>query len=354
MHQDRRCCAVANEQPGAGTWTGTGAGAVASGRDPRALPKAELHLHLLAAMRPATLAELASDAGREAPDPRGFADFEGFQQVYAAAFDATSDRPANLRRVVTELVEDTAADGGVWVQPHFDPRSYAHFGAPEDVLDLVLDAGRQAGARCGVGFGLTLAVSRHATPAAAVRLARFAARYAGRGVHALGLTGHEGARGTGEFAEAFAIARTAGLTSAPHAGELRGPDSVRAAVDRLGATRIAHGIRAVEDLALLELLAARGVSLDVCLTSNRVLGLVPDLARHPLPRLLEAGVRCSLGTDDPLMFGASLTDEYRTARAVLGLTDHQLAAIARSSLETSDAPAESITAATAGVDAWLG
>ncbi|MFJ2958887.1 hypothetical protein [Streptomyces sp. NPDC087270] len=83
MHQDRRRRAVANEQPGDGTWTrtGTGAGMVASGRDPRALPKAELHLHLLAAMRPATLAELASDAGRAAPDPRGFADFEGFQQV---------------------------------------------------------------------------------------------------------------------------------------------------------------------------------------------------------------------------------------------------------------------------------
>lgn len=81
MHQDRRRRAVVNEQPGAGTWTRTGAGVLASGRDPRALPKAELHLHLLAAMRPATLAELASDAGRAAPDPRGFADFEGFQQV---------------------------------------------------------------------------------------------------------------------------------------------------------------------------------------------------------------------------------------------------------------------------------
>jgi adenosine deaminase len=305
-------------------------------------------------MRPTTLAELASDAGREAPDPRGFTTFEGFQQVYAAAFDATSDRPANLRRVVTELVEDTAADGGVWVQPHFDPRSYAHFGSPEEVLDLVLDAARHAGTRCGVGFGLTLAVSRHASPEDAVRLARFAARHAGCGIHALGLTGHEEARSAEDFAEAFAIAREAGLTSAPHAGELCGPDGVRAAVDHLGATRIAHGIRAAEDPALLKLLAERGVSMDVCLTSNQILGVVPDLARHPLPRLLGAGVRCSLGTDDPLMFGSSLTDEYQIARNTLGLTDHQLAAIARASVETSDAPAELISSATAGIDDWLG
>ncbi|MEV7908662.1 adenosine deaminase, partial [Streptomyces anulatus] len=299
------------------------AGTAVSGRDLRALPKAELHLHLLAAMRPATLAELAAEAGRTAPDPRGFTTFTEFQQVFQAAYDATSARPDNLRRVVTELVEDVAADGGVWVQPHFDPHSYEHFGSGEHVLELVLDAGQQAGARCGVGFGLTIAVSRHGSPEDAVRLARFAVRHARRGIHALGLTGDEKACPAEPFAEAFAIAGDAGLTSAPHAGELSGPDSVRAVIEHLGATRIAHGIRAVEDPALLELLAGQGVSLDVCLTSNRVLGVVPDLAGHPLPQLLAAGVRCSLGTDDPLMFGSSLTDEYLIARDTLGLTDHQ-------------------------------
>ncbi|SEG76295.1 adenosine deaminase [Actinacidiphila yanglinensis] len=250
------------------------------------------------------------------------------------------------------MVADVAADGGVWVQPHFDPRSYAHFGAPEEVLDLVIDAGRQAGAVHGVGFGLTLAVSRHGSPEDAVHLARLAARNAGRGVHALGLTGHEQARGAEDFVEAFIIARAAGLTCAPHAGELSGPESVRAAVVHLGATRIAHGIRAAEDPALLEFLVERCVSLDVCLTSNRILGVVPDLSQHPLPRLLDAGLRCSLGTDDPLMFGASLTDEYEIARATLGLTDPQLAAIARTSIETSDAPAELIAAAVARIGEW--
>ena len=323
-------------------------------RDPRTLPKAELHLHLLAAMRPATLAELAAEDGRSAPDPRGFTDFPGFQRVFNAAFEATSARPENLWRVVAELVEDVAADGGVWVQPHFDPHSYDHFGSGEQVLELVLDAGRQAGERCGVGFGLTIAVSRHRSPAEAVRLARFAARHAGRGIHALGLTGDERFAPAEPFAEAFAVAREAGLTSAPHAGELCGPDSVRAAVEQLGATRVAHGIRAAEDPALLELLVERGVSLDVCLSSNRVLGVVEELTEHPLPRLLAAGVRCSLGTDDPLMFGSSLAEEYLLARDTFGLTDRQLAAVARTSVETGDAPAEVVAAAVAGIDAWLG
>ncbi|GAA1960499.1 adenosine deaminase [Kitasatospora viridis] len=323
-------------------------------RDLRTLPKAELHLHLLAAMRPATLAELAAEDGREAPDPQGFTDFAGFQQVFHAAYEASSARPENLRRVVTELVADVAADGGVWVQPHFDPHSYPQFGTADEVLELVLEAGRAAGAELGVGFGLTIALSRHRSAEEAVRLAGFAARYAGRGVCALGLTGDELAAPAERFAQAFAIGARAGLTAAPHAGELGGAESVRAAVERLGATRVAHGIRAVEDPAVVDLLLRRRVSLDVCLSSNRVLGVVPDLAEHPLPRLLAAGLRCSLGTDDPLMFGCSLTDEYRTARTVLGLTDRQLADVARTSLETSDAPAELVAAAVARVDDWLG
>ncbi|MCX4749495.1 adenosine deaminase [Kitasatospora sp. NBC_01287] len=332
---------------------GDSTAAIGSVRDLRSLPKAELHLHLLAAMRPATLAELAAEAGRTAPDPRGFTSFAEFQQVFHEAYEATSARPENLQRVVAELVEDTAADGGVWVQPHFDPHSYAQFGSADHVLEMVVDAGRQAGERCGVGFGLTIAVSRHRSPEDAVRLARFAVRHAGRGVHALGLTGDEAACPAEPFAEAFAIARAAGLTSAPHAGELCGPDSVRAALDHLGATRIAHGIRAAEDPTLLDRLSGQGISLDVCLTSNRMLGIVPDLAEHPLPQLLAAGVRCSLGTDDPLMFGSSLTDEYVIARDTLGLDDRQLADIARTSLQTSDAPSELIAAATAAVDNWL-
>jgi adenosine deaminase len=325
-------------------------GAAGPGRDLRALPKAELHLHLLGAMRETTLSELAAGAGLQAPDPRAFTTFAEFQQIFQAAFAATQTRPENLLRLVREVVADAAADGVVWVQPHFDPHLYPQFGKPHEVMELVLAEGLAAGTRHGVGFGVTIAAMRHRGPEG---LARFAAAYAGEGVHALGLTGDELAFPPEPFARAFAIAREAGLAAAPHAGELAGPGSVRAAVDDLGATRIAHGVRAVEDPRLLDELAGRNVTLDVCLTSNKALGVVPDTARHPLPALLAAGVGCSLGADDTLMFGAGLLDEYETARSELGLSDDQLAALARTSVQTSGAPASLIAPATAGIDAWL-
>ena len=145
------------------------------GRDLRSLPKAELHLHLHGAMRPSTLVELSTAAGLTAPDPRAFADFDGFQVIYRAA-RACVTRPEYLRRLIGEVVEDVAADGVVWVQPHFDPYAYPEFGPAAQVLELALAAGWEAGARHGVGFGLTLAAMRHHGPDAAVDLARFAAR----------------------------------------------------------------------------------------------------------------------------------------------------------------------------------
>jgi adenosine deaminase len=117
---------------------------------------------------------------------------------------------------------------------------------------------------------------------------------------------------------------------------------------------VAHGVRAAEDPELVEHLLERGVSFDVCVTSNLVLGVYPDAAAHPLPQLLAAGLPCSLGADDPLMFGPGLLDEYRMARDTLGLTDDQLAALARTSVATSDAPEQVKAEALAGIDAWLG
>jgi adenosine deaminase len=322
-------------------------------RDLRTLPKAELHLHLLGAMRQTTMAELSVAEGIEVPDPTVFKGFDDFQKCFQGSFELCTARPENMRRLVREVVADAAADGVVWVQPHFDPHVFTPLGTPDEVMELVLDEGFTAGLEYGVGFGLTMAASRHAEPEVAEDLARFAGRYAGRGVHALGLTGNDTVAPAEVFAKAFAIARDAGLTVAPHAGELAGPESVRAVVEELGATRVAHGIRAAEDPAVLAFLASRGVSLDVCLTSNLLLGVVPSLAEHPLPEVLAAGVRCSLGADDPLMFSVGLYYEYELARSAVGLSDEQLAGIARTSLDTSDAPAPLITEGLAGVGAWL-
>jgi len=312
-----------------------------------------MHLHLVGAMREATLVELAAQAGLTAPAPRVFTTFAEFEKIYQAAFAALQSRMENLQRLVREVVADAAADGVVWVQPQFNPHSFHRFGPPAEVLEQVLAEGYDAGARYGVGFGITIAAMRHRGPEAAEDLARFAAGWAGNGVHAFGLNGDEAAFASEPFAKAFAIARDAGLAAAPHAGELAGPESVRAAVDALGASRIAHGIRAVEDPRLLDDLAQHHVTLDVCLTSNKALGIIPDTAMHPLLRLVAAGVRCTLGADDPLMFGRGLLAEYRLAQTALGLTDQQLADLARTSIQTTTAPASLVTTAIDRIDNWL-
>lgn len=323
-------------------------------RDLRALPKAHLHLHLEGAMRPATLADRAAAYGVPVPVTRGFGSFTAFAGLYQAATEVLVTEE-DLRRVVREVVEDSAADGAHWVEPQFYPPRYEGvLGTGSEVIDMVVEEGRSSADRLGVGFGLMISADRTRDPAAAEALARQAAEHAGRGVVSFGLANDEVVGPPERFGRAFAIAREAGLVSAPHAGELSGPESVRGALDVLGARRIAHGVRAVEDPDLVARLAEEGVCLDVCPTSNLLLAVVPSLAEHPLGRLVEAGVPCSIGGDDPLLFGPGLLEEYATARQVLGLDDAQLAFIARSGLEAAaHAPAELVASATAAVDAWL-
>lgn len=325
-------------------------------RDLERLPKAHLHLHLEGAMRPATFTELAGESGERPPDAGGFTSFEGFLARYGAAARLVRDGPReNLLRLVREVVEDAASDGAVWVEPHLNPLTYeSEPDAALALLDSVIDEGTRAAARSGIGFGVLVYARRNGAPAEAARAARLAAQRSGNGVVSFGLAGDEARYAAEPFAEAFGIARDAGLIPVPHAGELAGPDGVRTALDTLGARRIAHGVRAVEDPALVARLAEEGVVLDVCPTSNVALGVVESLSAHPLPHLLRAGVRCTLNADDPLLFGAGLLEEYATARTALSLTDAQLAAIARTSLESSGAPRATVNDSLKLIGEWLG
>jgi adenosine deaminase len=180
-----------------------------------------------------------------------------------------------------------------------------------------------------------VAADRNRGPEEAVRVAELAATFAGQGVVSFGLDGDEAAHPAASYASAFEIAKSAGLLSTPHAGELRGPDSVQSALDHLHPDRILHGVRAWEDADVTERLLTHAVALDVCPTSNVALGVYPDLSEHPLPRLLEAGVACSINADDPLMLGTSLLGEYEACRQAFRLTDDQLADCARVSLRGS-------------------
>jgi len=333
-------------------------------RDLVALPKAHLHLHLTGGMRPATLEELAREQGRRLPpgllapggarvDVTGLRGWNRFQRLYDAARELLTG-PGEVRRVVRELVEDEAAAGSGWLELQVDPTTYApRLGGLQAAVELVLDALHEGTRATGVGTALVVAGNRTRHPGDAETLARLARRFAGRGVVGFGLSNDETRGVTGEFAKAFRLARDAGLVAVPHAGELRGPRSVREAVELLGARRLGHGVRAVEDPALLALLAERQVVCEVCPASNVALGVLPRTAAVPVVRLREAGVPVALGADDPLLFRSGLVAQYEGARSALGMSDAALADLAACSVRGSTAPDDVQRRLLAGIDAWL-
>lgn len=317
------------------------------------MPKAHLHLHLVGSMRPETLTSLAGEQGMEMAVPESFVDFKHFHAAYALANRTIRDAE-HLRRLVFEVVEDAATDGAVWVEPTLYLDSFTEaIGPGELILDIVADAIGSARARVGIGARLIVAADRDLGPADAVRQARLAARGDPDVVGAFGLVNDELNNPLEDFAEALAIASGAGLALVPHAGEFGGPGGVAAALG-IGAARVAHGISAARDRALLERLAETNVCLDVCPTSNVAVGAVESLDVHPLPLLVDSGVSVSLNADDSLLFGCSLLSEYELARDVFGFSDRRIATIAEASIVHSTAPGSLKSAASAGIRQWLG
>ncbi|WP_217428632.1 adenosine deaminase [Microlunatus speluncae] len=321
-------------------------------RDLARLPKANLHLHLTGSMRPATADALAARHGLpllppvdpDQPTPHGW---EVFQDRYDAA-RAALRTAEDLERVVTEAIDDNQADGAGWVELQVDPTSYArHLGSLEAVIEAVLGALRDRPA------GLIIAASWGAAGDHAERLAELAIRYAPEGVVGFGLSNDERLGRTADFVPAFRMIKDAGLLATPHAGFYHDAWHVREAVTLLGADRIGHGLTAVNDPALLDLLAERRVTLEVCPTSYPPFGVVTDLAAIPLDQLRRSGVPVALATDDPLIFGVGLTGQYEIARDHLGCTDATLADLAQQSIEASTAPPHLKTTLTTTIPTWL-
>lgn len=304
-------------------------------------------------MRPSTLTELAEHYEMIVPETSGYGDFPAFSAMYktAATVIKTAD---DLSRVVSEVVEDAALDGAVWIEPSFQPRMHAAtFGSVEAVVEIVVDAAAAASNAFGIGVGLMIAGDRTEPPANATENARLAVKFKDQNVVSFGLASDEAVGPAEWFKESFDVAREGGLLSAPHAGELAGPGSVVAALDVLGADRLQHGVRAIEDPELVKRLADSTVCLDVCPTSNIMLRVADSFAEHPLRELLDAGVFCSVNADDSLLFGPGLLDEYELCRSEFGFNDELLARIARSSIEGSGAPSDKVLAWSASVDEWL-
>lgn len=315
-------------------------------------------------MRHSTLLELAARDGIRLPDalehdwpPQlSAADEKGwfrFQRLYDVARSVlrTDD---DVRRLVREAAEDDAREGSQWLELQVDPSGYAaRFGGITAFADLVLDAVRDAAATTGVGIGVIIAANRTRHPLDARALARLAAQYAGRGVVGFGLSNDERRGSTADFARAFSIAERAGLMLTPHGGELLGPRSIRDCLDHLHADRLGHGVRVVEDPGLLDRIATEGIALEVCPVSNVALGVYSDPFSVPLPALLDAGATVALGADDPLLFGSRLSGQYATMRAAHGLSDAQLADLARMSVDAARAPDSRKATMVRGIADWL-
>ena len=286
----------------------------------RTLPKTELHLHLLGALPPASVVELARRAGSPlrpaaeravAGGGHAFADLPAFVAYFIGHFELLL-RKDDLERVTYEVLEDAAQGGVRWAELRLTPTSHLVRGADEDDLFAGIEAGRRAAweahgieSRVIVDFPRTLPLQTAET-ALAVAL-----RQRGRGVTGFDVAGDERAVAVDPaFAPVFAAARRGGLHLTAHAGEAAGPASVAGALDVYGARRIGHGTRAIEDPRLVERLARERVVLEVCASSNVALGVVPSIAAHPLPAFLAAGVRCVPSTDDPTLFGTDAATEY--------------------------------------------
>jgi aminodeoxyfutalosine deaminase len=285
-----------------------------------AYPKIELHVHLEGTVRAQTLKEIAKRNDYSLPEGfdahHRFRDFHHFIEVFELRMGALQTYD-DFRRIVVEYAAEAATHGAVYLEAIFSPGLWRGLELDE-VFGGCCDGAQEARERHHVEVRLTPDLPSVYSAEQAEKVAMFAVRYRERGVVGLGLVGVAGGRAAESFARAFAVARDGGVGSVPHAGEVAGPDSVRGALDVLHADRIRHGIRAEEDAGLVRELAGRGTVLDVCPLSNLRTRVVASLSEHPLPRLVAAGVRCSVSTDDPAMFDTDLTREYEAATS-LGL-----------------------------------
>ena len=308
-----------------------------------ALPKADLHLHLVGAASPATVAELAArhpSAGvpADVDDLRrffAFRDFPHFLDVYTAVSSLvrTAD---DVVRLVSGLGDDLAALGTMYAEVTVTPVAHVRAGIQPSRLASALDAGAaQVLATHGVELAWVYDISGGDGEEGAAATLDAALDHPPAALVGFGLGGPEAGAPRADFAPYFAAARAAGLHSVPHAGESSGAGEVWAAVEALGAERIGHGIASVGDPVLLERLRADRIVLEVCPSSNVATGVVPSIGAHPLPLLVDAGVPVVLGSDDPPMFGTDLVEEYRRAHEHLGLSPAQLEALARFSIEAS-------------------
>lgn len=288
------------------------------------LPKLELHLHLEGAAPPAFIRGLSAEKHVDISgvfDERGhysYTDFWHFLKVYEAA-TSVLQTPEDYRRLTLAVLEESAAHGVIYTESFISPDFCGgrDLAAWRDYLAAIEDAAAEAEAKMGITLRAIITPIRHFGPEKAREVAICAAETAGRFVTGFGIAGDEKVLEPKDYLWSFDCAREAGLGITAHAGEWRGPEHIRATLAALNPSRIGHGVRAIEDLALVDELAERGTVLEVCPGSNIALGLYPDWRKHPIGQLFDRGVKVTVSTDDPPFFHTTMSREWdRLAEAL--------------------------------------
>ena len=315
------------------------------------LPKVELHLHLEGSVQPETLRELSRnksmlrrEVGNWVSERRRQSFRYGNFQSFLKAFGVVTlllKTPEDYALATTRLME--------WLKTQNIKYAEVIFSAGvvlwkkqsvEAVFDAISAAAAEAETRPGVRVRWIMDAIRHFGVEHAREVLGWAIRYRERGVVAFGIGGDE-KRGPAElFTNVYREAREAGLRLTAHAGEAVGPESIRKAVELLGAERIGHGLTAIQDPSVMALLGERRIPLEVCPTSNVATGLIARFENHPLPRFLDAGLVVTLNSDDPAMFGTSLENELLQAAKVFSLTRQQILNLCENAIDVAFLPAE--------------
>jgi len=314
----------------------------------RRLPKAELHLHLEGTVAPETLVELSQrhdSAPLSLDEARAlyrYTDFTGFLMAFKAVTERLRN-PEDYELIAWRMLQRLAAQGVVHAEVYIAVGVIHYWGRAD--LEPIFAALERARERAKHEFGISLYwifdAVRHFGPEAAARVFRQAAAMRAEypSIIGIGLGGDERQTGADVFRDHYAEARDAGLRLTAHAGESTGPESIWAAIN-IGAERIGHGLTAIEDPELMEVLTERQIPIEICITSNIRTGCCLPLTTHPVRSYFDAGLMITLNSDDPAMFSSDLECEYKLAANDFGFTNEHLRELAANSIESSFLPPE--------------
>jgi adenosine deaminase len=316
-----------------------------------ALPKAELHCHLDGSLRASTLVELAREYGKPLPGTtveevadhmivRDARDLDDYLKRFTITL-SVMQRADALERIAYELVMDAAADGVRYIEIRYAPVLCTREGlSMAQAVEAPLRGIERATRECGTAARLIICGLRHLDPFVSMELAELAVAFRDKGVVGFDLAGGERGHPARLHAEAFARARRHDLAVTVHAGEGDGAESVRQAVHDCGANRIGHATRLSEDERLTEYVNDRRIALEICLTSNVQTHAVTGYGAHPLRAYFDRGMNVVLNTDNRMMSGVTLTDEYAHAAGSLGFTKAELGQIALNGFASAFLPWE--------------